>query len=174
MNTLNKSSIALFSITLLLSVQLAHAGFADLYQAAGKYAQSLWANRPAMPSVSLPNVQMPKLSMPSLPAISLPKVSIPTLPTVSMPSISREHVEAGIEAVGNYAQKAEILMGQYPKTTMVAQYIPLIAAMAYVGVKSYGQSAYAQSKANAIEINSRFNASNQAETKPLDGIVFYR
>jgi methyl-accepting chemotaxis protein len=146
MNNFKKCSIAALSISLLLSAP-AHAGFAELYQQAGKYAQNLWANRPSMPAVSLPSVSMPKISMPELtmPAISLPAIS---MPKISMPSVSRAQMEAGFEAVGKYAQKAEAVLANYPKTVaatkMAAKVVPVVLAGGYLAKKAVNAYKYAQ------------------------------
>ncbi len=137
MNNFKKYSIAALSISLLLSVP-AHAGFAELYHLAGQTAQNLWEKRSAITN-ALPPVSMPKISMPELkmPAISLPAIS---MPKISMPSVSRAQMEAGFEAVGKYAQKAEIVLAQYPKTVaatkMAAKVVPVVLAGGYLAKKA--------------------------------------
>ena len=114
MNNFKKYTIAAFSISLLMSAPAQAVGFAELYKQAGQYAQNIWANRPSMPAISMPQI--------------------------SMPSVSRAQVEAGIEAVANYAQKAEAVLAQYPKTVaatkMAAKVVPVVLAGGYLAKKA--------------------------------------
>lgn len=141
MNTFKKSSFAILSLGLLLSAP-AHAGFADLYAQAGQAAQNLWAKRSVVTN-ALPSVSMPKLTMPaiSLPAVSLPKLSMPSMPQVSMPT--RAQVEAGIESLAGYIQKAEGVMAQYPKTVaatkVAAKVVPVAVIGGYLAKKAFNK-----------------------------------
>ena len=117
MNNFKKYAIAAFSISLLMSAPAQAVGFAELYKQAGQYAQNLWANRPSMPAISIPQI--------------------------SMPSVSRAQVEAGIEAVANYAQKTEAVLAQYPKTVaatkMAAKVVPVVLAGGYLAKKGFNK-----------------------------------
>ena len=65
------------------------------------------------------------------------------MPQISMPSVSRAQVEAGIEAVANYAQKAEAVLAQYPKTVaatkMAAKVVPVVLAGGYLAKKGFNK-----------------------------------
>lgn len=159
MNTFKKYSLAALSISLLMSAPAQAVGFAELYAQAGQYAQALWANRPSMPKISVPSVSMPAIS---LPKVSMPAISMPSMPKIAMPS--RAQVEAGIEVAAHYAQKAEKLMAEYPKTVaatkIAAVAVPVTIAGGYLVKKAVNNLAEYQAQQFAA-LNAHLNAFQQ-------------